>query len=81
MGIALGVKAKDRITDFEGVVTGRCEYLTGCNQVLIVPKATGGKAAEGAWFDEQRVEVLDAPRMTLDNGRQPGPDAPPSRNY
>lgn len=81
MAIHLGVKAKDKITGFEGTVTGRCEYLTGCNQVLIVPKSKDGKAAEGAWFDEQRVEVLKGKPVVLDNGATPGPDAPPSRNY
>jgi hypothetical protein len=31
----LGVTVKDVIHGFEGVVTGRCQYLTGCTQYLV----------------------------------------------
>lgn len=35
----LGLKAKDKITGFEGIITARCEYLTGCNQYCLTPQA------------------------------------------
>lgn len=65
----------DKITGFTGVCTGYVEYITGCNQLLLVPKSEGGKAPEGAWFDEQRC-VLDenVPLIELDNGASPGCD-------
>ncbi len=73
----LGHKCRDRITGFEGVVTGVCEYLTGCNQVLIVGCVTGdGKSAESNWFDVQRVEQLEGEPIQLDNGKTPGFDVP-----
>ena len=37
MTIELGQKVQDSITGFAGLVTGRCEYITGCNQILIQP--------------------------------------------
>jgi hypothetical protein len=37
----LGVTAKDLVTGFEGKVLGLCQYITGCNQVLIQPKLDG----------------------------------------
>jgi len=33
----LGLEVTDNITDFTGIVTEQVEYITGCNQVLIVP--------------------------------------------
>ena len=31
MSLSLGVTVKDKITEFSGIVTGRCEYITGCH--------------------------------------------------
>ncbi len=73
--IQLGSKIRDRITGFEGVVTGRVEYLTGCNQVLVAPrvKADGGHL-DSCWFDEQRCDVLPDAPVKLNNGQAPGFD-------
>lgn len=30
--IILGRKVRDKVTGFEGIVTGRATYLTGCDQ-------------------------------------------------
>jgi hypothetical protein len=77
MKVQLGDTVKDRITGFQGVVTGRCEYITGCNQVLVVPKIkSDGSFSESVWFDEQRVDILSEPRVTIDNGANPGCDIP-----
>ena len=76
--VALGATITDRITGFTGVVTGRVEYLTGCNQLLVVPKVKAdGSSVDAQWFDEQRAIVDDsiAP-VVLDNGRTPGCDVP-----
>jgi hypothetical protein len=57
---------KDRITGFTGVVTGRCEYITGCNQLLVQPHLkTDGDFQEPRWLDVDRAELLDAPVVTL----------------
>lgn len=36
-GITLGDRVKCTLTGFTGVVTARAEYLTGCNQVHVLP--------------------------------------------
>jgi hypothetical protein len=56
--INLGQKAKDKITGFEGILIGRCQYLTGCDQYGIAPPAKDGEVKNSQWFDEGRIEVL-----------------------
>ena len=56
--IKLGDKVKDSISGFEGIVTGRAEYLYGCVRVLVQPESLqdDGKLAEDTWIDEQRLD-------------------------
>ena len=55
----LGQNARDKITGFEGIITGRAEYLTGCTQFALAPKALpDGSIRATEWFDEGRVEVM-----------------------
>jgi hypothetical protein len=76
----LGLTVRNRITGFTGVVTGHVEYLTGCNQALVVPPVQDGKLPESQWFDVQRLESTGAERIVLDNGATPGCDkAAPKR--
>ena len=80
--VELGQKAKDMVTGFEGIATGRAEYLTGCAQLLLVPKVKeDGSGGEGRWFDEQRLQVTDPTAISFDNAKTPGPDAAPSRRW
>lgn len=73
--IELGQTVQCRITGFTGVATGRVEYITGCNQVLVTPKAKpDGSLNDSAWFDEQRLTFIGSDRITLDNGTTPGFD-------
>lgn len=62
MTIALGSKVRDMISGFEGIATGHCDYLYGCSQYLIAPDRLGdkGELLDSQWFDEQRVEVVEA---------------------
>jgi hypothetical protein len=80
--IRLGATAEDRITGFRGVITGRVNYVSGCNQSLLVPKVDkDGKVLEGQWFDDQRL-LIDAnvPIIELNNNTGLGADqAPPKR--
>lgn len=65
--VKLGQRGKDVITGFEGLVLGKAQYLTGCNQVLLMPQSLGpdGKRREGEWFDEQRVVAVGEEIMVL----------------
>ena len=78
----LGVKVKDKISGFEGVVTGSVKYLSGCNQALVISKVgADGRMGEPVWFDWQRLDIVDANAIKLDNGEHPGFDAPAPRRY
>jgi hypothetical protein len=75
----LGRTVKDKITGFAGVVLGRCEYITGCNQVLVQPPLDrDGNWVESHWFDEDRVEPTDAPKVKI-GFTSPGFDKPAPR--
>lgn len=54
----LGLRARDRVTGFEGVITSANFDLYGCVQVVMVPPAEGGKLEDGRWFDVGRLEML-----------------------
>jgi hypothetical protein len=86
MAVKLGAKVKDLISGFEGIATGRCEYLYGCAQIIITPDKIGdkGERLDGEWFDEQRVEVIEArpiPVSAASSATSGGPqrDAPRGR--
>lgn len=73
----LGKRCVDRITGFKGVATGYVQYITGCNQVLVVPSVgQDGSLPDSQWFDEQRIQVQDDPPIVLDNSLARGPDRP-----
>lgn len=70
--ITLGATAKEIITGFEGIVTGRASYITGCDQYLVSPR---GGDKEPRWFDEQRLEVSEhTPLIVIDNSNGNGAD-------
>jgi len=55
----LGKVAKDKITGFEGVITSRCEFLTGCNRYCIQPtELKDGKPLESIYFDEAQIIIV-----------------------
>ena len=56
--IQLGLKARDIITGFEGIIVGRAEYLYGCTQYGVMPAAVDGKLGGSEWFDEGRIQVI-----------------------
>ncbi len=54
----LGMHAKDVITGFEGIITGHCSYITGCDQCLVQPKKSKtGDYIDGKWFDKNRLVI------------------------
>ena len=54
----LGKKAKDKITNFEGIIIGKVTYLFGCDQYCITPIVKDGAIQKSEWFDDGRVEIL-----------------------
>ncbi len=79
-----GDKVRDRITGMTGTVTGIVEYITGCNQALVVPQiGADGAFREGVWFDLQRLSVEQKGAVALDETDEsmPGGEIRPPRNY
>jgi len=56
----LGLKAKDAVTGFTGIVSAIGFDLYGCAQAVVTP-AVGedGKMKDGQWFDVTRLSILD----------------------
>lgn len=47
----------DLVSGFSGVVTGRSDYLTGCNMYFLKPRVDAdGKVRDGIWFDEPALQ-------------------------
>lgn len=64
-----GVEVRDLLTGFAGTVTGRADYITGCNQYLVQPPIDkDGKAVDPRWLDENRLVMTSdvEKRLVLD---------------
>lgn len=55
----LGVKLRDRVSDFEGIAIARYEYLNGCIRYALGGKKEGDKLPEFV-FDEAQLEEVQA---------------------
>ena len=76
----LGKKAKDKITSFEGVITGRIDYLYGCHQYGLTSKINKEGKNYLNWYDEGRLEKTGkgiAPKEV--KAEKNGADASPSK--
>lgn len=60
--IPMEATVKDSITGFMGVVTGRCDYITGCRQYCVTPKAIKNKPGDSHWIDEDRLIASAKPK-------------------
>lgn len=79
----LGAKVRDRVTGYEGIVSGRHEYLYGCRRYTVQSQEKkDGKPVDPIGFDEDALEVLipgnslSAPHVPAKTG---GPRDEPSR--
>ena len=75
----LGKKGTDRITGLTGTIMGYVEYLTGCNQYLIVPKCKEGEEntkPTGHWLDDNRIDITGKSIKLIDKISN-GPDISP----
>jgi len=56
----LGLKVKDKVTNFQGVITSISFDLYGCVQGLLTPGVDkDGKANDSRWFDMGRLKIID----------------------
>lgn len=79
--VKLGVRARDRITGFEGMVIARTEYLYGCARWALQPQKVNkdGTIFEPQWFDDPQVEALSEVKEKPDQSTG-GPKDAPKRN-
>ena len=66
----LGLKAKDNVTGYFGVITSVSFDLYGCIQAVLTPPYEGddGKYPSGTWFDVTRLKITGKkPVMQLPN--------------
>lgn len=56
--IKLGNKVKDKITGFEGIATGRAEYLHAATSILVEAPVKDGKALT-SWTEATRLVVVE----------------------
>ncbi len=59
--IQLGDRVKDSTSGFTGIASGHAIYRFGCSQFLVTPERLkeDGSQLESAWFDEQRIALID----------------------
>lgn len=78
--IELGATYRDTVTGFEGVATGKVEYLTGCEQAYLEGSREGGKDASTAWADVDRIELLEQkPKLEIAQTAAGGGERPHPR--
>lgn len=79
--IAFGTRVRDVVTQQEGIISGRTEWMNGCVQYIVSPGLDkDGKRQDMLWIDWQQLEVLDpgvsahiAKAKAADAGRSGGP--------
>ena len=73
----IGDIARDTITDFEGVIVARTDWLNGCVRMTIQPKGLrDGKPVEAQTFDVEQLELVKAkasPQGSRSGGPMPDP--------
>jgi hypothetical protein len=76
--IEFGKEYRDRISGFVGVCTGKSSFISGCDQVLLVPKiGEDGSYKDGHWFDDERLISVESERPVQRTSRRGGPQQTP----
>ena len=73
-----GTRVRDKITGFSGTITGRADYITGCNNYLVQPQNDkDDKYVDSHWFDEMRLELVEKAESFIQKlKRKTGADKP-----
>lgn len=75
----LGKKYRDTITGFEGVATGRFEYLHGCVRWQLVGKHPENGGPQDFVFDEPQLEEVKSEKTHKATRGTGGPRPTPAR--
>jgi len=78
--VEFGRLYRDHITGYEGRCTGFTSYISGCDQVLLVPPVDkDGKHQYGHWFDDDRLVDVELEEKVERTSERGGPQQAPSR--
>lgn len=68
-----GMKVKDRVTGFSGMVVAVSRHLTGCDRAFVEPPVKeDGSKPEGYWFDIDTLKRTDKKQLVIEQGEKPG---------
>lgn len=69
----LGKQGRDKVTEFEGIITAKVYYLYGCAQYGLSPKSVNGEIKDTNFFDEGRIEIIsDGIKPSAVTAEKPG---------
>lgn len=73
----LGDEVKDAISGFQGIVTARIDYITGCARYIVQPQTLGkeGEPHKSSTFDENTLELVQAGKVQIGNARKASGEA------
>jgi hypothetical protein len=76
----LGDKVKDKITGYEGIITGITNWINGCTTCCVKSQdLKDGLPKEGQWLDEPQLKLVK--KSVVNAGKDPGGSMPiPKRN-
>ena len=75
--VILGEEYRDNITGFQGTATGHVNYISGCDQTLLAPRAKeDGSLVSGVWFDDDRLVHAESGNPIDIKGPTTGADMP-----
>lgn len=75
----LGDAVKDVVTGFNGIITGRSEFITGCRQYSVTARKLEGGETKIVWFDEDRLKATKAAKVKLKITNDGGPQITPAK--
>ncbi len=58
--VILGNTLVDIVTGFSGIAIAKVEFLNGCVQVCVKPKAVDNKIIDGVYLDVAQLSIYDA---------------------
>ena len=76
--IKFGREYRDKISGFVGICTGKSQFISGCDQVLLIPKVgADGSYKDGQWFDDDRLIDVESERAVERTSSRGGPQHTP----
>jgi hypothetical protein len=68
---SMGDRVKDKVTQFSGIVTGSADHVSGCDTYGVqAQELKDGLPTDAKWFDEPRLELVEAGAIPLIDPRE-----------